>query len=294
MMSNESKKDWKLLAIALVIILVGSLVANATNTVGGTVTVKDVRFADSKGNLVSAFLYVPDGVTVDNPAPGMLVIGGGDTNREAFANWSLEFARRGYVVLDVDKYTEGYSEGPAFDMASFFGGPEAFRYLLSLDIIDHDNIGLMGHSMGGMAIAGVSAAYPDSYKAMVNVGSSPNAGARNTAVILGLDDGKDSLPAIFGTEDISSIEVGKNLWIYGRWNCESILFRPISPCNRDRITQGSCLWLGLDSGCNPGPQSNPGLRSNLAVLPFWLSVRYGRVCDVIPSPWVHIAENALL
>lgn len=208
-MNNGSKREWKLLAIALVIILAGGLLANAINTIGGSVDVKDVRWADSEGTLVSALLYVPKGVTVENPAPAMLVIGGGDTNREAFENWSLEFARRGFVVLDFDKYTEGYSEGEPFDMKRSFGGPEAFRYLLSLDIIDHENIGLIGHSMGGMAIASVASLYPDDYKAMVNVGSSPNPGSRNYAVILGVDDGKDTLPALFDTADISTVEAGK-------------------------------------------------------------------------------------
>ena len=54
-MKDNSKKDWKLLTIALVIILAGSLVANAVNTAGGKVTVKDVRFADSEGTMMSAF-----------------------------------------------------------------------------------------------------------------------------------------------------------------------------------------------------------------------------------------------
>lgn len=261
-MNENSKKEWKLLALALIIILGGSLLANAINTIGGSVAVKDVRFADSEGTMMSALLYIPKGVTVDNPAPAMLVIGGGDTNREAFQSWSLEFARRGYVVFDVDKYTEGYSEGLPFDMPRAFGGPAAFQYLLTLDIIDHDNIGMMGHSMGGMAIGAVASAFPDSYKAMVNVGSTPNPGARNSAMILGVDDGDDeaTLGPIFDLIDVTTLESGK---IYGSFEdgTAKALYSVPYPHATEIVTPRT-LGYGLDwiqqaiTAPNPIPGSN--------------------------------------
>jgi pimeloyl-ACP methyl ester carboxylesterase len=253
-MNGDPKREWKLLVIALVVILAGSLLANAINTVGGSVDVKDVRWADSEGTLVSALLYIPEGVSVENPAPAMLVIGGGDTNREAFQNWSLEFARRGYVVLDFDKYTEGYSEGEPFDMNRAFGGPEAFRYLLSLDIIDHDNVGMMGHSMGGMAIARVATLYPDDYKAMVNVGSSPNPGSKNFAVILGVDDGTPD-PALFETDDISTIEAGKT---YGSFeNGTAKAYYPVPFPHATEIVTTRPLRYALDWIQDAIPAPNP-------------------------------------
>lgn len=219
-MKDNSKKEWKLLAIALVIILAGSLLANAINTVGGTVTVKDVRWVGSYGTYFSALLYIPDGVSVENPAPAMVVIGGGDTNREAMQNWSLEFARRGYVVLDFDKFGEGYSEGRGRQWPRELrsGGPEALLYLHSLDIIDHDNVGMVGHSMGSGAINGAAAKYPDGYKAMVVAGSSMAEGTKNTAMICGVDDGcaksyqSENMAPIFGVDDPKTIEPGK---VYG-------------------------------------------------------------------------------
>ena len=290
MMSNESKKDWKLLAIALVIILAGSLVANATNTVGGTVTVKDVRWADSEGTMLSAFLYVPDGVTVDNPAPGMLVIGGGDTNREAFANWSLEFARRGYVVLDFDKYVEGYSEGLPFDMPKSFGGPEAFRYLLSLDIIDHDNIGMMGHSMGGMAIAGIASAYPDSYKAIVTVGSTPNPGASNFATILGVDDSDDkaTLAPLFDPIDINTLEVGKMYGSFEDGNAKAFYSVPYP--HATEIVTPKTLNYGLNWIQQGIPAPNPIPGSNQ----IWLFFHFGSAFAMVGFVILFLALGSIL
>lgn len=237
-MEDNSKREWKLLGIALAIILAGSLLANAINTIGGSVTVKDVRWAGSDGTMLSALLYIPDGVTVKNPAPAMLVIGGGDTNREAFQNWSLEFARRGFVVLNFDKYTEGYSEGVPMNREQGYGGPEALRYLHSLDIIDHDNVGMVGHSMGGSAITSAAYKYPDDYKAMFVVGSSdpimdknvdPTA-LKNFAYICGIEDKCRTDPTavapIFGAEDLKSIEDGKLYGSFEDGNARALYYVP--------------------------------------------------------------------
>ena len=289
-MKDNSKKDWKLLTIALVIILAGSLVANAVNTAGGKVTVKDVRFADSEGTMMSAFLYVPDGVSVDNPAPAMLVIGGGDTNREAFSNWSLEFARRGYVVFDVDKYVEGYSEGLPFDMPRAFGGPAAFQYMLTLDIIDHDNIGMMGHSMGGMAIGAVASAFPDSYKAMVNVGSTPNPGARNSAIILGVDDGDDeaTLGPIFDPVDVKTLEIGK---VYGSVadGTAKVLYSVPYPHATEIVTPKTLAYgLNWIQDAIPAPNPIPG---NSQV---WLLFHFGSVFAAVGFVMLFLALGSIL
>jgi len=218
-MKENSKKEWRLLALALLLMLGGSLLANAIQTVGGSVDVKDVRWVDSYGTLLSAFLFIPEGVSVENPAPAIVTIGGGDTNREALSNWSLELARRGYVVLGFNKQGEGYSEGFGFDFAKGYGGPEALRYLHSLDIIDHDNIGMVGHSMGQDSIMKAASEYPDGYKALVNVAGAINPGLKNVAFIAGIgDDGPKQNPgaqekmAEFFGMDFESIEEGK---IYG-------------------------------------------------------------------------------
>jgi pimeloyl-ACP methyl ester carboxylesterase len=88
--------------------------------------------------------------------------------RDPFA---IELARRGYVVLVLDQTGHGYSDGPAF--AGGFGGPQALGYLRSLDIVDVDNIGLSGHSMGTWAALAAAATYPDGYRSFVIQSSAP-------------------------------------------------------------------------------------------------------------------------
>ncbi len=162
-----------LLALAVLLVLIGGLIASATQTAGGTVEIKDVRFIGTNGTEMSALLYIPQGVTAETPAPGILAIHGYINSRETQDGFAIEFARRGYVVLALDQTGHGYSDPPAF--GNGFGGPDGLRYLRSLDIVDPDNIGLEGHSMGGWASLAAAITYPDDYKAVALVGSSTGA-----------------------------------------------------------------------------------------------------------------------
>ncbi len=206
-MANQSKKTWIILAIALLLILIGDLLASCVQTDWGNVQVKDIRFMgtsstdDTNNVIMSALLYVPKTATAATPAPGILAIHGYINSRETQDGFAIEFARRGYVVLAMDQTGHGYSGGPAF--ANGFGGPDGLKYLASLDIVDKNNIGLEGHSMGGSAVATAADAYPDLYKAMVLEGSSTApapAGDANFPKNLGvvLDSGRSSPVACGG------------------------------------------------------------------------------------------------
>lgn len=164
------KKDALLLALSLGLILVGGLVSYLTQTNGGTVRIEDVRFPGPDGIVQNARLYVPNGVTGENPAPGIVAIHGYINTHETQAGFAIEFARRGYVVLAVDQTGHGYSDPPSG--ANGFGGPPALAFLRTLEIVDQENIGLEGHSMGGWAALSAASAMPDDYRAIVLEGAS--------------------------------------------------------------------------------------------------------------------------
>ncbi|MHB8084904.1 MAG: alpha/beta hydrolase family protein [Dehalococcoidia bacterium] len=166
----QSKTTWIILVIALLLILVGDLLAMAVQTDWGNIKVRDVRFVGSGGEIVSALLYIPKGVTADHPAPGIVAIHGYINSRETQDSFAIEFARRGYVVLAPDQTGHGYTDPPAF--ADGFGGISPLRYISTLDIVDPKNIGLEGHSMGGWASVIAASAIPDGYQSMVLEGSS--------------------------------------------------------------------------------------------------------------------------
>ncbi|MBY0521527.1 MAG: alpha/beta fold hydrolase [Sphingomonas sp.] len=170
--AGTPRNGWWLLIVGLVLALGGALLASRIQTADG-VRVSDIRFAGTGGKTMSALLYVPAGATAATKAPGILAVHGYINSRETQDGFAIEFARRGYVVLAIDQTGHGYSDGPAF--SNGFGGPDGLRYLRSLPMVDTDNIGLEGHSMGGWTVLAAAAAMPDAYKAVVLEGSSTGA-----------------------------------------------------------------------------------------------------------------------
>jgi pimeloyl-ACP methyl ester carboxylesterase len=160
---------WSLAIAGALLILAGGLLAWLTQTSGG-IKIEDIRFPGAKGNMMSALLYIPPNATAQTPAPGILAVHGYINSRETQDGFAIEFARRGYVVLALDQTGHGYSDPPAF--ANGFGGPDGLAHLRSLDIVDKNNIGLEGHSMGGWAVLAAASAMPNDYKSMVLEGSS--------------------------------------------------------------------------------------------------------------------------
>ena len=164
-MNKENRKSWLLLAIAVVVIVGGSLLGWWINQGAGTVTVKDTSYVGTNAFLYHARLYVPEGVTNEKPAPGVVVIHGGDASNEYMANIALELARRNFVALAIDQSGAGFSDAPSY--VNGMGGPDALKYIRSLDIVDTSNVGLVGHSMGGAALSNAIKVYPDDYAALV-------------------------------------------------------------------------------------------------------------------------------
>ena len=119
---------------------------------------------------MSGLLFIPKNATPKTPAPGILAIHGYINSREMQSGFAIEFARRGWVVLELDESGHGYSDPPAF--ANGYGGPDGLGYLRSLDFVDKNKIGLEGHSMGGWACLVAAKVRPDDYKAIVLEGSS--------------------------------------------------------------------------------------------------------------------------
>lgn len=190
MITASKKGSWRLLALAIAMVMVGGGVAAFIQTDFGDVSVRDVRFNSDEGRVLSGLLYVPDTATIESPAPAVMTSHGYVNSRETQGPFAIELARRGYVVLALDQTGHGYSDPPAF--AEGFGGPAGLAYLRSLDIVDVDDIGLSGHSMGAWAALAAAATYPDGYASMVIQSSAPGVYGtlpgtadfpRNTAVL---------------------------------------------------------------------------------------------------------------
>ena len=236
------------LFIAVIMIIIGGIIANLVQNDFYQVKVRDVRFAAADGSIMSALLFIPKNATPKTPAPGILAVHGYINSRETQSGFAIEFARRGWVVLEIDQSGHGYTDPPAF--ANGFGGLPGLAYLRSLDFVDKNKIGMEGHSMGGWASLAAAIARPDDYKALVLEGSSTGAPfaaegsttyPKNMALVEGTFDefsllmwsvpvaanvvNSDKLKKVFGVTE--AIEPGK---IYGSIESGTarVLYQPVT------------------------------------------------------------------
>ncbi|QNQ11603.1 alpha/beta hydrolase family protein [Sphingomonas alpina] len=245
-------------ALGLILILAGAWLAASIQTSGG-ISVRDIRFAGTNGTTMSALLYVPRAATAATPAPGILAVHGYINSRETQDGFAIEFARRGYVVLALDQTGHGYSGGKAF--SNGFGGPDGLAYLRSLPMVDKEQIGLEGHSMGGWTVLAAAAAMPDAYRSIVLEGSSTGAPyakdgspawPRNLALVYSLYDefsglmwdspramdlaGSAKLQRVFGSG--GAVEPGK---LYGSVDAGTarVLYQPATTHPGDHISSAA-------------------------------------------------------
>jgi len=149
---NRRSKAPLVFIICLLVLIGASLLASRVQQNFGTVVVSNVSYLNYNGINIRAKLLKPLSAKTSHPAPGIVYIHGYQNNRETSDAYSIELARRGIVVLEIDAIGRGNSgipgrlDDPDFDPT--YGGKTSLDYLLSLPDVDPDRIGLMGHSLG--------------------------------------------------------------------------------------------------------------------------------------------------
>ncbi len=161
------------LAVAVILMLLGSLLATWANTGAGAATVTEVTIFGADGHQISAYVYTPKTATAQTPAPGILMFHGLNNQKDYMDNTALEMARRGFVVVSADMTGHGSSDGANNDVGC--GGPDGLAYLTSLGVVDKTRIGLIGMSQGGFcAVTSAALAMPNSYSSIFYMESEPN------------------------------------------------------------------------------------------------------------------------
>ena len=170
-MRDEMRKHWYWLAGSLAIVAFCAIMAYAIRRDFGRVDIQPVRIADESGAIVAANLFRPVAASPGAKMPGVLVIHGYSNDKDTEDSFSIELARRGFVVLAPDFLGHGESGGWAEPMRFMFGkdpkdtysigSNSAYLYLKNLPFVDAANLGIMGHSMGGIATQKLAAMNPD-------------------------------------------------------------------------------------------------------------------------------------
>jgi Dipeptidyl aminopeptidases/acylaminoacyl-peptidases len=150
------------LALALIIILVGSFFASMFNTSFFSVDVERISFETEKGTL-SGLLYMPKGASADDPRPTIVTTHGYLNSAEMQDAPAIEMSKRGFVVLALDMYDHGHSmtKIDTDSAAAFFSFwptslHDAVQFMYDQPYVKKDDMGngiiaVSGHSMGGFS-----------------------------------------------------------------------------------------------------------------------------------------------
>jgi len=151
---DKTKKLAKIfLCISLVLMLLCGIVASAVQTSGGTVTMKELNIQTDAGYTMSAYLFIPDTATSENPAPAVVTSHGYLNNKEMTDANYVELARRGFVVLAIDQPDHGDSD--VIENFMIFSPDGVYQGVLALSrlpFVDTTRIGITGHSMGSWSV----------------------------------------------------------------------------------------------------------------------------------------------
>lgn len=126
----------------------------------------NINYTVAKGEIVPVYLYVPHQKGSPEKLPAMLVLHETDPlGRKAVdgqgnkvnRSHARELAQRGYVVIAPDFPSFGDSENYDFDTDRYASGTMKgiFNHMRCIDLlqnrkdVDPDNIGVIGHSLGG-------------------------------------------------------------------------------------------------------------------------------------------------
>ena len=270
------KKKVRILAAALIMIVLGSLLSYGIDTSFGTVTTQRLHLMDDDGYKVSANLYVPDSAPA-SPAPAMIICPGGDCPSDIASPWATELARRGYVVAVMDYSGCGDTQvNPAQQYWTNQGSMEldtVYDYLASLAFVDSDQIGVGGHSMGSLYSYRLSTKRPVSLviSDVIYSDALPEydfnfvqiSGEHDEGILARLSSfdeiyQDEFLTAIFGTD---LIEPNK---LYGSWEDRTArIFYPLNQTHQDDMISSPFIRLEVQSVMNAMAAPNPIPEGNL-------------------------------
>jgi len=133
-----------------------------------------IQFPSGTGDLIKGYLLVPNNATISSPKPAIMALHStgpgasqvvGNTSNEN-RSYGKELAQRGYVVLALDVISAGeriypgykpyytnefYKEFPLWSAMGkmIHDHKRGIDYLCRMEFVDSNNLGCIGHSLGG-------------------------------------------------------------------------------------------------------------------------------------------------
>jgi dienelactone hydrolase len=154
----DARRSWRLLCIALALVLAGGLGAWLVKTDFGRVDVMGFTLPTQGGQWVAADLFKPVSATAATPVPLVVVCPGFERSKETLDSYAIELARRGMAVITIDPYAQGASSSSSQRRSASlegYGVIPMVEYVAgtpNLNYVDKARIGAAGYSAGGNAV----------------------------------------------------------------------------------------------------------------------------------------------
>ena len=237
-MEKVKKKAKIWLCIGIALMLLSAIVVSSVQTSGGAVTMKELSFMTDSGYQMSAYLFIPDTATAENPAPAIVTSHGYLNNKEMTDANFVELSRRGFVVLSIDQPDHGDSD---VDENFFIMQPDGvYQGVLAVSrmpFVDVERIGITGHSMGGWS---TNAAIKSDNAADEQLIAAALIHCNDPVVT----DDSGNYANIYGTRDVGVIAVQYDEFFH-QWTDENGVLRQ-APYYMDSPTAQAFLYFGND------------------------------------------------
>ena len=145
MKQNNAKGAVRFFAGCMAILLICSVLIWGFQTNWGKVKIERLYLTGKDGSTISTLIYIPQNAKDDTPAPVAVIYHGRSNHAHSNDTWSMELARRGYVVLSPDLQGGGESD-PSVDRS--LQAITVAEYANSLSYVEKDKVNLIGYSAG--------------------------------------------------------------------------------------------------------------------------------------------------
>lgn len=139
---NEKKKAVRFFCICMAVLLFSSIMIWGFQSAWGYVKIERISITGDDGSKISSLVYIPDTATDETPAPVVMMFHGRSNQGHSNDTWSMELARRGYVVFSPDLSGGGESDVNDRNTQAI----ALTKYVTTLNYVQNEDIIVAGYS----------------------------------------------------------------------------------------------------------------------------------------------------
>ena len=161
--------SWGIIICLLSVFLIGAGFSRYLETDSGNILIHDIEVESYEGFFYGARLFRPIQASSMNQRPAILIIPGIAGNRYTGDHIAMEFAKRGFVVLTIEDFSQGATAAqPDIETENMIDA--GYNFLTTRTFTDHSRTGLVTFYSGADKTA--EAKYFDDFSSVIMVSPS--------------------------------------------------------------------------------------------------------------------------